>query len=75
MSASAPVFLVNGVYAIRLYATDADDPGRLRGCLEHVFSGRCHDFDSEEALVAWLRHERRRDALVQAHQRSEPPHD
>lgn len=32
-------------------------PARLSGQLEHVLSGRCHDFDDGLALLACLAHE------------------
>jgi hypothetical protein len=33
------------------------EPDRCAGQLEHVLSGRCHDFDDADALLACLRHE------------------
>jgi hypothetical protein len=45
------------VYAVKLLATDPKDPTRLAGRLEHVLSGRRHDFDDGAALLACLAHE------------------
>ncbi len=45
-------------YVLRLVA-DPSAPERLAGRLEHVASGRRHDFDDAEALLACLRHEQR----------------
>ncbi|MEQ1686768.1 MAG: hypothetical protein ABL916_24205 [Burkholderiaceae bacterium] len=46
-----------GAYAIQLLAADPSDPARLAGRLEHVLSGRRHDFDNGAALLACLAHE------------------
>jgi hypothetical protein len=43
---------------LRLVA-DPSDSERLAGRLEHVPSGRRHDFDDAAALLACLRHEQR----------------
>jgi hypothetical protein len=48
-----------GLYALQLLAADPLAPGRLRGRIEHVLSGRRHDFDSGEALLACLASEQR----------------
>jgi hypothetical protein len=48
----------HGAYVLRLVA-DPSDPDRLAGRLEHVPSGRRHDFDDASALLACLRHEQR----------------
>jgi hypothetical protein len=45
-------------YVLRL-VTDPTFPERLAGRLEHVPSGRRHDFDDADALLACLRHEQR----------------
>ena len=46
-------------YAIQLLGADPNDPTRIAGRLEHVLSGRRHDFDDGEALLACLAHEQR----------------
>ncbi|HSW03071.1 hypothetical protein [Aquabacterium sp.] len=46
-------------FAIQLLAADPRDPGRLSGRIEHVLSGRCHDFDDGRALLACLALEQR----------------
>jgi hypothetical protein len=48
-----------GVYVVRLLAAPAGTATRLCGQLEHVLSGRRHDFDDGHALLACLRHEQR----------------
>ena len=45
------------VYAIKLMAADPRQPNRIAGRLEHVLSGRRHDFDDGPALLACLAHE------------------
>jgi hypothetical protein len=45
------------VYVVRLHPLDRDQAGRLSGRLEHVISGRRHDFDNGDALLACLAHE------------------
>jgi hypothetical protein len=52
-------------WVLRLHGTE---PGGCCGQLEHVLSGRCHDFDHAEALLACLRLEQREVA-----RRSEAP--
>lgn len=47
------------VYVVRLLAPPSDSATRLCGQLEHVLSGRRHDFDDGTALLACLRHEQR----------------
>lgn len=42
------------VFVVKLRLPDLADPGRLRGRVEHVGSGRRHDFDSSAALLACL---------------------
>jgi hypothetical protein len=45
------------VFVIKLRGPDLVEPDRLRGRIEHVPSGRRHDFDSSAALLASLRQE------------------
>lgn len=45
------------VYVVKLRWPDLADPSRLSGRVEHVMSGRRHDFDNGAALLACLRHE------------------
>lgn len=47
------------VYVVRLLAPPPGSATRLCGHLEHVLSGRRHDFDDGAALLACLRHEQR----------------
>lgn len=42
------------VFVVKLRAPDLLDASRLRGRVEHVSSGRRHDFDSSAALLACL---------------------
>lgn len=49
--------VVSQVFVIRLHPGDALPPGALCGRLEHVASGRQHDFDTAPALLACLQHE------------------
>jgi hypothetical protein len=49
--------VVSNVFVIRLHPGEAMPAGRLCGRLEHVASGRQHDFDNAAALVACLQHE------------------
>lgn len=51
------------VYAIKLLATDPLHPERLAGRLEHVLSGRRHDFANGQALLACLAFEQHQVAL------------
>ena len=57
--ASARTGSSNGLYALQLLAPDPRHPDRLRGRIEHVLSGRRHDFDSGAALLACLLSEMR----------------
>jgi hypothetical protein len=52
-------------YAIQLLATAPQDPERLAGRLEHVLSGRRHDFANGQALLACLAFEQQQ-ALLEA---------
>lgn len=45
------------VYVIKLRGPGFAEPTRLSGRIEHVMSGRRHDFDNGAALLACLRHE------------------
>jgi hypothetical protein len=49
-------------YALRL-ETDEAQPGRLRGRIEHVLSGRVQRFDDAAGLLAWLQQEQTRAVL------------
>lgn len=51
-----------GVYAVKLLATDPLHPERLAGRLEHVMSGRRHDFANGQALLACLAFEQQQAA-------------
>lgn len=44
-------------YVVKLRAPDPAHPEVLRGRLEHLTSGRRHDFDSGEGLLACLQGE------------------
>lgn len=46
-------------YVLKLSPPSSDGAAPLRGRLEHVISGRRHDFDDGAALLACLRHEQR----------------
>jgi hypothetical protein len=52
-------------YALRLEAA-ADASGTLRGCIEHVLSGRIHRFDDGADLLAWLRQDLARAEAIKA---------
>ena len=52
-----PVMPSAGVYVVKLLPGDPAAPSRLAGRLEHVLSGRRHDFDDGTALLACLAHE------------------
>lgn len=52
-----------GVYAIQLLTIDPQHPGRLAGRLEHVLSGRRHDFANGQALLACLAFEQQQALL------------
>jgi hypothetical protein len=45
------------VYVVTLHPPAAQGPGELSGRIEHVLSGRCHDFDSGAALLDCLAYE------------------
>lgn len=47
------------VYVVKLFTCEGTAPGALCGRLEHVASGRRHDFDDGHALLDCLRHEER----------------
>jgi len=55
------------VYAVQLLAGGGREPGRVAGTLEHVLSGRRHDFDDGPALLACLALEQ----ALQAHAAAE----
>jgi hypothetical protein len=42
------------VYAVKLLAVAANESPRIAGRLEHVLSGRRHDFDDGASLLACL---------------------
>lgn len=42
------------LYAVKLHAVDPSDRGRIAGRLEHVLSGRLHDFEDGAALLRLL---------------------
>jgi hypothetical protein len=52
-----------GAYAVKLLAPDVRHPERLAGRLEHVLSGRRHDFANGQALLACLAFEQQQVAL------------
>jgi hypothetical protein len=54
---ASPAMPSAGVYVVKLLPSDPGAPGRLAGRLEHVLSGRRHDFDNGAALLACLAHE------------------
>ena len=54
------------VFALRLQAADPQDPTRIAGRLEHVLSGRCHDFSDGPSLLACLEDELRQAAATAA---------
>ena len=54
-----PDFPSDRVYALRLQANTAD-PRSLSGQLEHVLSGRCHEFSAGAQLLACLLQEQAR---------------
>ena len=51
---TSPLPQVAQLYAIKLLPTDTRAQNRLVGRLEHVSSGRTHDFHSGAALLAFL---------------------
>ncbi len=53
------------LYALRLI-TDPSDRDRLVGRLEHVLSGRLHDFDDGAALVGCLVREQRQGYSIES---------
>jgi hypothetical protein len=60
------------VYVIRLRHGDPRDPAALSGRLEHVMSGRQHDFDDAQSLLACLAHEQAQVARAQGLERRGP---
>jgi hypothetical protein len=56
---NAPTFPADLTWVLRLHAPDAAPQTAAACCgqLEHVLSGRRHDFDDAAALLACLRHE------------------
>ena len=48
-----------GLYAVSLRVVDPRQPGRIAGRIEHVLSGRRHDFDDGATLLACLALEQR----------------
>lgn len=58
-----PVLPSACVYAIKLLGTDPQHPDRLAGRLEHVLSGRRHDFANGQALLACLAFEQHQATL------------
>lgn len=67
MSTPTPSSLV---FVVKLRA--APDRGALRGRIEHVMSGRRHDFDNGVALLACLAHEQAQVLLAAG---DDPPAD
>jgi hypothetical protein len=65
-----PVTPSASAYAVKLLAHDAGHPERLAGRLEHVLSGRRHDFANGPALLACLVFEQQQVALDAAVARS-----
>lgn len=61
------------VYVVRLRHADPRDPSALSGRLEHVMSGRQHDFDNAQALLACLAHEQAQVAQAQGLERRGAP--
>jgi len=59
-----------GAYSVKLLAPDAGNPERLAGRVEHVLSGRRHDFANGQALLACLAFEQQQAALDAAAVRS-----
>ena len=55
------------VYVVRLHPADRSTAPRLSGQLEHVLSGRRHDFDNGDALLACLAHEQAQAVLPSPH--------
>lgn len=58
-----PVLPSACVYAIKLLGLDPQHPDRLAGRLEHVLSGRRHDFANGQALLACLAFEQHQATL------------
>ena len=52
-----------GAYAVKLLIVDPQHPERLAGRLEHVLSGRRHDFANGQALLACLAFEQQQAVL------------
>lgn len=62
-----------GIYAIKLLVGDPQSPARLAGRLEHVLSGRCHDFANGPALLACLAFEQQQARLDAEHRSAHSP--
>lgn len=65
-----PVTPSAGAYAVKLQAADARHPECLAGRLEHVLSGRRHDFANGQELLACLAFEQQQAVLDTAAVRS-----
>ena len=50
----APASPPAALYAVSLRPADPQHPGRIAGRIEHVLSGRRHDFDDGATLLACL---------------------
>lgn len=50
----APASPPAALYAVSLRPADPQHPGRIAGRIEHVLSGRRHDFDDGASLLACL---------------------
>lgn len=50
------------VFALQLRAPDPQEPTCIAGRIEHVLSGRCHEFSDGPSLLACLEHELRQAA-------------
>jgi hypothetical protein len=61
------------VYVLRLIP-DEMGGSALRGRLEHIASGRRHDFDSDVALIGCLHHEEQQVAREPREPSCEPEH-
>ena len=62
-----------GAYAVKLLIVDPQHPERLAGRLEHVLSGRRHDFANGQALLACLAFEQQQAVLDASATRSTAP--
>jgi len=54
VSIPVPASTPAGLYAVSLLPTDPQHPGRIAGRIEHVLSGRRHDFDDGATLLACM---------------------